>query len=246
MDMDFLLLLSFIMCLASFIQGSIGFGFPMVATAFMSLFTDIQTAIFFTLIPATFLNIVSIKSEGKFLEALRKYYPFALLSIIGSSVGMWLLLTLDSQIFKVFLALMILFYLFINKLNLNLNLVEKSPNKSLWGFGILTGLVGGLTNAMAPIFLMYSLEAKYTRAMMIQAGNITFLSLKVVQIILFGVHGQLSNIEFGFSSSVLLAVALFFYLGNKIKKRININTYTKLIKILLFIISFGLLGQAFF
>ena len=127
-----------------------------------------------------------------------------------------------------------------------MNLVEKSPKKSLWGFGILTGLVGGLTNAMAPIFLMYSLEAKYTRAMMIQAGNITFLSLKVVQIILFGVQGQLSNIEFGFSSSVLLAVALFFYLGNKIKKRININTYTKLIKILLFIISFGLLGQAFF
>lgn len=242
MELDFLLMLALIMCFASFVQGSIGFGFPMLATAFMSLFTDIHTAIFFTLIPATFLNIVSITSEGNFFKALKLYYPFALLSVIGSSIGMYILLSTDSQVFKILLAGLILFYLFFNKLNLN---IFSQSKKSFVGFGFITGIVGGLTNVMAPIYLMFAIESKYTRAQTIQAGNITFLSLKIVQFTMFGLSGELANIEVGFSFSVLLAVALFFYFGTKLKKRMNMQTYTKAIKVLLFLISLTLLGQAF-
>jgi uncharacterized membrane protein YfcA len=243
MELDFLLMLGLIMCFASFVQGSIGFGFPMIATAFLSLFMDIQTAIFFTLIPALFLNVVSITSEGNFFRAVRDFYPFALFSILGSAVGTWVILSLDSQIFKLLLAGIIFFYLFANRLNLHFKVLQAQPKASLVGFGVVTGLVGGLTNVMAPLFLIYSLEAKLSQSQMIQAGNVSFLSAKIVQIALFSLSGKIMNVEFTFSFSILLAVALFFYLGTKVKRKMNSELYRKAIKVLLFLIASGLIIQ---
>jgi uncharacterized membrane protein YfcA len=48
---EVLIAATFIFFFAAFIHGSIGFGFPMVATPLLALITDIQTAIILTLIP---------------------------------------------------------------------------------------------------------------------------------------------------------------------------------------------------
>lgn len=246
MDFDFLLLLGLIMCFASFVQGSIGFGFPMIATAFLSLFMDIQTAILFTLIPSIFLNIISIRSEGHFFVAVKQNYGFALFTVIGSAIGTYILLSYDSMVFKLLLAGIIFFYLFFNKFEIQLKFIAQSPKKSLVGFGLLTGIVGGLTNVMAPIFLMYSLEAKHSKAQMIQAGNICFLWAKMVQIVLFGMHGQLGQIQWSFALGILLFVVVFFYAGTKIKKKLNAKLYRNLIKFLLFFIALSLVFKSLY
>ena len=54
---------------AAFIHGSIGFGFPLVATPLLAIVTDMQTAIILTLIPTLLVNLISIASEGKIAEA---------------------------------------------------------------------------------------------------------------------------------------------------------------------------------
>lgn len=243
MEFEYLYILVLIMLFAGFVQGSIGFGFPMISTAFLALFIDIQTAIFFTLIPSLFLNIVSIKSEGHFFEAIKNFYPFAIFSMLGCAVGTFILLNYETPSFKIFLAFIILFYLSFNQFNMKLSFVAKYPKFSEKFFGITTGLVGGLTNVMAPIFLIYSIESKYTRAQTIQAANICFLFAKFVQIFLFFISGKLANIEVSFSLSILLGVAFSFYLGLQLKKRINVELYKKIIKALLFLIAMNILVQ---
>lgn len=243
MDADFVYILVAIMLFAGFIQGSIGFGFPMISTAFLALFTDIQTAIYFTLIPSIFLNIISIKSEGNFFKALKEFYIFGLFSMIGCAFGTYILLNFEVPAFKILLAFVILFYLFFNHFNLKVAFISKYPKESKKIFGILTGLIGGLTNVMAPVFLIYSIESKYTRAQTIQAGNICFLFSKFVQVLLFAFIGNLSNIELEFSSYILLGVVFSFYIGVQIKKRINGVVYKKLMKILLCFIALNIIFQ---
>ena len=83
-SLELLIFAGIISFFAAFIHGSIGLGFPIVATALLALFTDIQTAIILTLIPNILANIVSIKSEGSILVASRRYLSFALLVMLGS------------------------------------------------------------------------------------------------------------------------------------------------------------------
>ena len=77
----------FIFSLAALIHGSIGFGFPMVATPLLALFTDIQTAIVLTFIPTLLVNLISIVSEGNILLAARRHLSLALFAMLGSAVG---------------------------------------------------------------------------------------------------------------------------------------------------------------
>jgi len=75
---ELVIVAGFISFFAAFIHGSVGLGFPMVATPLLALFTDIQTAIIVTLIPSLLTNLISIKSEGDILPASRRYLSLAL------------------------------------------------------------------------------------------------------------------------------------------------------------------------
>ena len=165
---------------AAFIHGSIGLGFPIVATALLALFTDIQTAIVLTLIPNILANIVSIKNEGRILVASRRYLAFALLIMLGSAIGTQVLIFTHSEIFKALLAITIIIYLLAEKIKLNLSWVREHQSFAKFSFGISAGILGGLTNVMAPILIIYSLESKLSKSDTIQRLNFCFLSGKLV------------------------------------------------------------------
>ncbi len=139
-----------ILLIAALIHGSIGFGFPMVATPLLALVTDMQTAILLTLIPTILVNLVSIFSEGDMAAALRRHYLLALLAVFGSAIGTLILIFTQADIFKVVLAAAILIYLFADKIKLNLRWIRRYPLSAKCLFGISAGVLGGLTKVMAP------------------------------------------------------------------------------------------------
>ena len=74
-----LIFIAVVFLLAAFIHGSIGFGFPMVATPLLALFTDIQTGIVLTLIPTLLVNLISIK--GSKLNSIKYFINFVILVV---------------------------------------------------------------------------------------------------------------------------------------------------------------------
>ena len=95
-----LIFIAVVFLLAAFIHGSIGFGFPMVATPLLALSTDIQTAIVLTLIPTLLVNLISIISEGNILVAARRHFPLALFAMLGSAVGTQILSSRELRNFQ--------------------------------------------------------------------------------------------------------------------------------------------------
>lgn len=243
MESDFLILLALFIFIASLVHGSVGFGFPMTATPLIALITDIQTAIIYTLIPTLLVNIISIWSEGNFIQAFKRFYPLALFGMIGSAIGTQILIYNSSDIFKLLLAFSILFYLSINLIRYEFTWIGTKPKLSRFIFGLGAGVLGGLTNAMGPVLMIYTLESKFTKSEIIQALNICFLFGKISQIILFSYASVFTMQEIENSFMLLIVTCIALYLGIKIKTLINPLYYTKLIKIILFIISILLIIQ---
>ena len=117
LNTDFLLIISLIIFISSLVHGSIGFGFPMIATPLLAMITDMKTAILYIAIPTLLINLISIYSEGNFLQAVKKFYPLALMGMIGSAIGTQILIYSSTDFFKLLLAISIFLYLFIQKFN---------------------------------------------------------------------------------------------------------------------------------
>ncbi len=237
MDIDFLIIFALVLFVSSLIHGSIGFGFGMIATPAVAMSTDIQTAITYILVPTMIVNLVSILSEGMFFEALKKFWFIIFLMVIGACVGTYLLIYFNSEYFKLLLALIIFIYLLQSIVKIRASFISSYPKSSTYGLGIIGGLVSGLTNVVAPLTIIYTLEMKYSKKDTIQLSNLCFLFTKIGQIAVFVYYGAFTKtaVELSAMSFILVALGLFF--GLKIKKIIDAKFYIKILKILLFIIA---------
>ena len=119
MPLETLIIFSIVIFFGSIFHASIGFGFLMIATPILALFTDIQTAIIYLLIPTLLINISSILSEGSFINAIKKFLPLTILTTIGTGIGTQILIMFPSEFFKILLSSIIFFYLFSEKLNID-------------------------------------------------------------------------------------------------------------------------------
>lgn len=234
---------AFIFFFAAFIHGSIGFGFPMIATPLLALVTDIQTAIIITLIPTLLVNFVSIASEGNILHALRSHLSLGLLAMAGSGIGTLLLIFTNAQIFEALLAIAIITYLILEKRNKNFSWIREHPRSSKFIFGVSAGVLGGLTNVMAPVLIIYSLESRYSKREIIQASNFCFLFGKLIQLVLFSTYGKFNLNELSISSVMIFVVTLALYFGIKIKEKINASLFKRVLRIFLLVLAVTLFAK---
>ena len=227
--------------IAAFVHGSIGFGFPLVATPLLALVTDIHTAILLTLIPTLLVNTSTIVSEGQAGSALRRFLPLALLAMAGSMIGTWILLFSNPWFFEALLAIAILVYLLFERVNLKMLWIREHPGASRIIFGISAGILGGLTNVMAPVLIIYSLESRHAKSEIIQAANLCFMLGKVAQLALFAVHGRFTLNALSISTAMLVVVSVALYFSVRIRKRIDTDVYTRVLRVFLFILAVSLL-----
>jgi uncharacterized membrane protein YfcA len=245
-EQEVLILFGGVFFLAAFIHGSTGFGFPMVATPLLALISDIHTAILLTLIPTFVVNLVTISSEGDFRGAVRQHLPLALLAMAGAAFGTVMLIVSKPDFFEALLGIAIISYLLATRINLRLTWIRAYPRAAKTVFGLAAGILGGLTNVMAPVLIVYALESRYSKNALIQASNMCFLSGKIIQLILFSAHGSFGVRELSTSVIMILFVVLALAVGVQIRKRIHVVVYMKILRAFLLILALSLLYKAAF
>ncbi len=231
---------------AAFVHGSTAFGFPMVATPLLALASDIHTAILLTLIPTFVVNVVTIASEGQFRQALRQHLPLALVVMAGAGLGTVVLIVSQPDFFEALLGCAIIAYLWASRVNIRLHWIASHPRTARLLFGLAAGVLGGLTNVMAPVLIIYALESDYSKRELIQASNLCFMSGKLMQLILFSAHGSFSSQELTVSTFMILFVALALFIGVRIRRRIHPEKYMQILRGFLLVLAIGLLWKAVF
>lgn len=80
-----------IMLFSGLVHGTLGLGFPLVATPLLALFTDVRSAILITLLPTASVNIFSILRGGRWSESIGRFWPLAAYVVAGGIAGTCLL-----------------------------------------------------------------------------------------------------------------------------------------------------------
>ncbi len=231
-----------VLLVAAFVHGALGFGFPLVATPLLVLFMDLRAAVLLTLIPTISINLVSILGERHWKQALRKFWPIPAFTIVGSFLGTQVLLSVDPAPFRVLLALVVIGYLVTERLESS-GQERRVPGWVMAAVGTGLGLMAGLVNIFAPAVVVYALYTRMHPAMMVATFNLGFLTSKTGQIAGFVSKGAFESSVLELMVWVVPAVLLSLWLGIRVRRRINQDSYRRLLRYALWVIAILLIAD---
>ncbi|KHF76921.1 protein of unknown function DUF81 [Acinetobacter sp. neg1] len=236
--------------LAAVLHGLSGFGFPMISTAALSLVYPLSTAVAMVIIPCILMNLSMLKTaqQNSFIKTLKdyltRYWLLIGASLIGSLIGVNLLIKVPEGYLKIMLGIVMLLYVIDQFRHKPLQISASLRNMLL--FGLLAGIVGGATNAMAPFLMMYLLSTRHQKNEIVIISNLSFLASKLVQLLLL----YPSLLNFDQAQIWLLAIVtivslIFVYLGAKIRNRLSQQKFKYIIFIILTVLGLNALWQGF-
>ena len=236
-----------VFAVASLLHGLTGMGFPMLGTIALAMLLPLPKAIAIMAFPSLIMNFIVLitnNSKGIWAEIVyysKKYWLLALTSLIGSIIGVKLLLYVPAGVVYLLMALVTLYYVidgYLSNKGIIKGLRIPTGTVSLMVFGAVAGIVGGATNAMSPILMMYLFSNTNNKHEIVKASNICYLLSKIVQVIM------LKDQILSFSSRELTTLAIlttvsivFLFIGIKLRSRVSNAKFRNAIYLILLFLS---------
>ncbi|MPW75020.1 sulfite transporter TauE/SafE [Moraxella catarrhalis] len=238
---------SIVFIAAAILHGITGMGFPMLGTTALAFIMPLSKVVALVALPSLLMSLLVLCSNNKkgfyqeIVYYLKTYKLLAIGSVVGSILGVKLLLILPVSWLFLLMAIITLYYSVNGILNVcakakNIQVVANNKNMVLFGF--LAGVIGGSTNAMSPILLIFLLSETEDKNRIAKASNLCYLLAKIVQIyMLKDQYLLLNKSEYGliFLLSILSIIGL--YVGIWLRAKISPNFFKMLIFIVLLVLA---------
>ena len=233
---------------ASILHGIAGMAFPMLATTSLAFVMPLSKVVALVALPSFLMSVLvlcSSNQKGIYQEIiyyLKNYKLLAISSVIGTILGVKLLLILPVSWLYLLMASITLYYSINGLLNTygKVKSIKINPNnKNMILFGLLAGIIGGATNAMSPILLMFLFSQTDDKNRIVKASNLCFLLAKIVQI--YMLKEQYLMLEKGeFTLIFFLSIFSIFglYVGIWLRSKISARFFNTLIFVILLILAF--------
>ncbi|UIZ57502.1 sulfite exporter TauE/SafE family protein [Acinetobacter sp. SCLZS86] len=243
---DFIILM--FCAIAAILHGMSGFGFPMLSTAAVAMLYPLSTAVALVLIPCLLLNIYMLRGDAtqSLLSSLygycKKYWGLIFSALIGSYLGVSLLLILNEGYLKLAMGVLILLYVADQFRQRPLQISASLKNMLIFGF--LAGVIGGATNAMAPFLMMYLLSTQHSKTDIVVISNLNFIISKLIQLaVLFPVIQQFNHIQLQVLALICLISVAMVYVGSQIRKNISQTVFKQIVFTLLGLMAIYAIAQ---
>lgn len=229
---------------AGITQGALGFGFPAISTPILVLMTDVKTAIILNLLPNLAVNCIGAAKGGNWGASLGRYWPVAAWVLVGSFLGVQVLIRAPQDPIRLLLGLAIFAYLYQGVLaRLDWSWLSRKRRLSAMAFGLAGGFFSGTVNQALPPLIIYFTLLGLELTVMTQILNLCFLGGKVVQAATLGAAGEIRVVQALANVPLTLVGLAGLYVGMKVQKRVQPDTYKRVLRYVLFIVALVLLWQ---
>src|SRR5262245_48288287 len=219
---------------AGLVHGTLGLGFPLVATPLIALITDIKTAVVLVA-PATWVVVIAaIVIGGPFLQTLRDWWRMPIWMVLGSLSGTYVFIRTDAAPLTLLLALAILVYLGLDRIGRGESQLMKDHRHSFGAvFGYLGGFFEGAVNIAAPPLLIYFLALVLQPTALVKALNLCCVTGKTTQITTLLASSDVPT-SVWLATPPLAAVGVAtLTVGMRIRSRVDAATYRSWVKLAL-------------
>lgn len=229
---------------ASVFHGVTGIGFPILTTSALTLFMPLKSAILITLFPTLLINMLSFLSGYKASHVLKNSAPLALSSTVGSLLGTQLLFWVQQSYLLLILAAAVFFYVYTAVFR-DIKVISPSRGRTLV-YGTFGGLIGGPTNAMSPVLMMFLLSTSDDKNGITQSANLCFLLGRISQLVIFYFYGEaiFEPKLLSFTLGLALISVVFLNVGFYLRRQISVAWFKHIIVMVLALLALSLCVKA--
>ena len=230
--------------LSGFVQGTLGFGFPFLATPMVAMVTDMRTAIITILLPTLSTTVVTLFTCGSLKPVFKRFWLMPFYAFAGALAGTWIFVGAPNFPYQLLLAAIILVYLNLDRISRgDWPLIRRHERVFAPLAGAAAGLFEGTANVAAPPLIIYYLALGLGPALLVPALQICFFIGKTTQFTVLTLHGGVSMTQWVATLPLIICAITGVFAGARIRHRIDAETYRRWVKRALLVIAFALLAQ---
>lgn len=236
-----------VIVIAAMVHGTLGLGFPLIATPILAVIFDVRSAIVLTLLPTAAVNIVTLYKSGGIVPTLKRWWVLVVCGGIGAALSSLYLASHDPEPFRLVLAGTIVIYLVANTFfGDRLGWLRQVPVGAMIVFGLLAGVANGLANVMVAVLLIFVLEMRLERLQTVALLNTCFVIGKVTQISVLAGTGFVTFGVLATTAPLAIVAVSMLLVGIHYRDRVPVDLWRKVLQVLLGILATVLVIQFFF
>ena len=222
-----ILLVFGIILLSSFIHASTAYGFSVFAMTLLPMFLPLVSAAAIVRVALLIITFIMVFNLRKHINYKFILVPSAF-SLVGNSLGFYLLMTVNADILKRVLGGMLVLigiymFFFCGKFK-----IKKSFIAGMC-IGFISGIVGGMFNLGGVVLVIYyysAIEDKLEYSASLQG---TFVFTAIYGVLLSIIFGDFSTTDvLGYTFATIVAVIIGSLIGLKVLHKINKQTLGRL------------------
>lgn len=222
---------------AGVIKGVTGIGFSTSCLPIMALRLDLKLAIPLVIVPSIVSNVVIMLQAGHFMDVVRRFWVLYAATIPGLLIGLSILVSINVDLAKVFLGLVLILYALLALAKKPVKFSESLERGLKIPVGFSTGFINGLTGSQVMPVLPYLLSLGLDKNTFIQAINISFTLSSVIMLFGMSQLGYLSAHTLLIAAGGAIPLMTIVFVGGKLRNRISQRLYQKLVLIFLLILG---------
>lgn len=238
-----LLTASVVVCAASMIKGAIGFGFPLLAVPLLSVIMGPRVAIPVVAIPTLFSNVLVIRRGGAG-RAAGAAWPMLTGITVGTVAGALLLGSLDLRLAYGLVGGVALLYVLATALHLTLTVPVASVRQVGPVFGVLAGLMGGVTGISSPLIAIYLHLLRLEKREFVFWITVTFFIVNIVQVATYFRLGLYAGPVLTTALLACVPMVIGTLLGLALQDRLESRLFERIVLAVVFAASLNLLARS--
>lgn len=225
---------SIVILIASIIQGTVGFGFALVAVPLLTLILPMEVVVPLVVSYCLITNIMIVINARKSVR-INRISLMILSGIAGIPIGVYILRSLDSNILMIIIGILIcVTSLFMAK---GYKVRFKRVNLSYIITGLISGVLNGSLSMSGPPIVLFLSNEGYDknefRANLTMYATIT----NIITIIVFAMNGMYTKDMIEILGGNVVALLIGSLIGVFVASKIKEKYFSKLVLILLTIIG---------
>ncbi len=217
-----------------FVKGGLGFGLPLATISLLPLVVPIDMALAINTVVQPIANIGQLWSAGRTRETVARFWPMLPTLALGVALGAAFVGSVDRGTLTLLLGLFIMVFTVLSLTGAVLPLKPRHERPAGVATGLAAGIVGALTAANGPVFVMYLVSLRLDRALFRATLGFLFIVSGALVAGGFATVGFLDWPRAGLAALCVPSAFLGMWAGNRIGRRLPAHIFLRVVLLALF------------
>jgi uncharacterized membrane protein YfcA len=207
--------------LGGIVKGVTGVGLPLVMVPLAAQFIDVQVAVALVIMAQVVTNVTQAAEGGHTLAAIRASWPVLAPLVIGTLIGVHVLISIDRRSLSLILGIA---FLILAAMLLFLRRLRISEQTARWtgpAVGFVAGVLGGMSGMFGPPLIAYLLGRGTDPDGFVKQMAIFAFTASATMLVALGGSGTMTPLDFLISAAAIIPIQLGMPLGRWLRRRID-------------------------